>query len=66
MDEIRAAEVPGRVLAERGPATSGELAGRTGLSERYVREWLGGARRDGQPVQQPLRAHPVGKATAKR
>ena len=24
------------------PATSGELASRTGLAERYVREWLGG------------------------
>src|SRR5689334_1922233 len=29
-------------LAARGPATSGELAARTGLSERYVREWLAG------------------------
>ena len=29
-------------LAENGTATSGELAGRTGLQERYVREWLGG------------------------
>lgn len=27
-------------LAEAGPATSRELAGRTGLSERWVREWL--------------------------
>src|ERR1700759_616604 len=66
MDENRAAEFTGRVLAdsaavativlaalgerpgpfqdmaEHGPATSGDLAGRTGLSERYVREWLGG------------------------
>ena len=66
MDENRAAEFTGRVLAdsaaaativlaalgdrtglfkdmaEHGPATSGELASRTGLSERYVREWLGG------------------------
>src|SRR5580765_8003086 len=66
MDDNRAAEFTGRVLAdsaaaativlaalgdrtglfkdmaEHGPATSGELAGRTGLSERYVREWLGG------------------------
>src|SRR5215472_3882177 len=66
MDENRAAEFTGRVLADtaaaaavvlaalgdrtglfkdlagHGPATSGELAGRTGLSERYVREWLGG------------------------
>jgi SAM-dependent methyltransferase len=29
-----------RSLAEDGPATSGELAARTGLAERYVREWL--------------------------
>jgi len=27
--------------AARGPATSGELAERAGLDERYVREWLG-------------------------
>ncbi len=29
-----------RILAERGAATSGELAAAAGLSERYVREWL--------------------------
>ena len=29
-----------RALAEGGPATSAELAGRTGLDERWVREWL--------------------------
>jgi 2-polyprenyl-3-methyl-5-hydroxy-6-metoxy-1,4-benzoquinol methylase len=29
-----------RALAADGPATSTELAGRTGTSERYVREWL--------------------------
>lgn len=29
-----------RSLADRGPATSTELAGRTGTIERYVREWL--------------------------
>jgi 2-polyprenyl-3-methyl-5-hydroxy-6-metoxy-1,4-benzoquinol methylase len=29
-----------RALAESGPATSAELAARTGLSERWVREWL--------------------------
>lgn len=29
-------------LADRGPATSEELASRTGTNERYVREWLGG------------------------
>jgi SAM-dependent methyltransferase len=28
-------------LAERGPATSAELASAAGLDERYVREWLG-------------------------
>jgi 2-polyprenyl-3-methyl-5-hydroxy-6-metoxy-1,4-benzoquinol methylase len=29
-----------RALAADGPATSSELAGRTGTAERYVREWL--------------------------
>jgi 2-polyprenyl-3-methyl-5-hydroxy-6-metoxy-1,4-benzoquinol methylase len=29
-----------RALATDGPATSAELAGRTGTAERYVREWL--------------------------
>jgi 2-polyprenyl-3-methyl-5-hydroxy-6-metoxy-1,4-benzoquinol methylase len=29
-----------RALASGGPATSGELAARTGLAERWVREWL--------------------------
>ncbi|HEY0324930.1 MAG TPA: methyltransferase domain-containing protein [Allosphingosinicella sp.] len=29
-----------RALAEIGPATSQDLADRTGLAERYVREWL--------------------------
>ncbi len=29
-----------RALAEGGPATSAELAERTGTTERYVREWL--------------------------
>jgi SAM-dependent methyltransferase len=29
-------------LAAHGPATSAELAARTGINERYAREWLGG------------------------
>jgi hypothetical protein len=29
-----------RALADGGPATSAELAGRAGTAERYVREWL--------------------------
>jgi hypothetical protein len=29
-------------LAVNGPATSAEVAKRTGTNERYVREWLGG------------------------
>src|SRR5438105_5218991 len=29
-------------LADQGPATSAELASRTDLNERYLREWLGG------------------------
>src|SRR5215472_8556279 len=36
-----------RQLARGGPATSGELASRAGLSERYVREWLAGMRAAG-------------------
>ena len=28
-------------MADSGSATSGQIAGRTGLQERYVREWLG-------------------------
>lgn len=31
-----------RDLAENGPATSNEFAARTGINERYAREWLGG------------------------
>ncbi|SRR5579884_1021212 len=66
MDDNRAAEFTGRVLADTaaaatvvlaalgdrtglfkelaagGPGTSGELAKRTGLCERYVREWAAG------------------------
>jgi ubiquinone/menaquinone biosynthesis C-methylase UbiE len=29
-----------QALAQDGPATSSELAGRTGTAERYIREWL--------------------------
>jgi 2-polyprenyl-3-methyl-5-hydroxy-6-metoxy-1,4-benzoquinol methylase len=29
-----------RALAEHGPSTPGELAARTGINERYAREWL--------------------------
>ena len=66
MDEQRAADFTGRVLADtaatattvlaalgdrlglfkdlaaRGPATSAQLAARSGLNERYVREWAAG------------------------
>ena len=35
-----------RALADRGAATSSQPAGRTGTTERYVREWLGAARRE--------------------
>jgi SAM-dependent methyltransferase len=31
-----------RAMAAAGPLTPGELAGRTGTTERYVREWLNG------------------------
>jgi 2-polyprenyl-3-methyl-5-hydroxy-6-metoxy-1,4-benzoquinol methylase len=29
-----------KILSENGPLSSGELAARTGLNERYLREWL--------------------------
>jgi len=45
-----------RQLAHAGPATSGELASRTGLSERYVREWLGGMRAAGYLEFDPAEA----------
>jgi SAM-dependent methyltransferase len=31
-----------KTLAELGPSTPGELAGRTGIAERYLAEWLAG------------------------
>jgi 2-polyprenyl-3-methyl-5-hydroxy-6-metoxy-1,4-benzoquinol methylase len=48
-----------RALAERGPATSTELAERTGTVERYVREWLehhaaGGLLEVDDPSAEPL------------
>src|ERR1700745_3602449 len=42
MDENRAAEFTGRVLADSAAAATIVLAARTGLAERYVREWAGG------------------------
>lgn len=44
-----------RGLAQ-GPATSPELAGRTGLSERYVREWLAGMTAAGYVAYEPSNA----------
>jgi 2-polyprenyl-3-methyl-5-hydroxy-6-metoxy-1,4-benzoquinol methylase len=40
-------------LAEGGPATSAGLAERTGLYERYVREWLGGMAAAGYLTYEP-------------
>ncbi|HZA77674.1 MAG TPA: class I SAM-dependent methyltransferase [Acidimicrobiales bacterium] len=40
-------------LAQRGPATSTEFAERTGLHERYVREWLGGMAAAGYLTYEP-------------
>lgn len=40
-------------LAGRGPATSAELAGRTGLDERYLREWLAGVHAAGYVATDP-------------
>jgi SAM-dependent methyltransferase len=49
-----------RALAEGGPATSTELAERTGTAERYVREWLehhgtAGILEVDDPAAEPLR-----------
>src|SRR5438552_6553542 len=40
-----------KALADDGPATSAELAERTGIAERYAREWL-----EQQATRQILRA----------
>jgi SAM-dependent methyltransferase len=40
-------------LAANGPATSGELATRTGINERYTREWLGGMASAGYLAYEP-------------
>jgi SAM-dependent methyltransferase len=40
-------------LAERGPATSAALAERTGMHERYLREWLGGMAAAGYVTYDP-------------
>jgi len=42
-----------RALAQDGPATSAELAGRTGTFERYVREWLGNQAASGYLLYEP-------------
>lgn len=41
-------------LATGGPATSGELAARTRLSERYLREWLSGMFAAGYLTHNPV------------
>src|SRR5579872_250740 len=40
-------------LAANGPATSGELAQRAGVNERYAREWLGGIATAGYVLYDP-------------
>lgn len=40
-------------LAARGPATSGELAARTGIHERYAREWLSALSAHGYLTYEP-------------
>jgi hypothetical protein len=41
-------------LAANGPATSVELATRTGIHERYAREWLGGMASAGYLTYDPM------------
>jgi hypothetical protein len=40
-------------LAANGPATSAEVAARTGIHERYAREWLGGMANAGYVAYDP-------------
>src|SRR5687767_7777838 len=40
-------------LAQNGPATSGELAARCGVAERYGREWLAGMHAAGYIAYEP-------------
>jgi SAM-dependent methyltransferase len=42
-----------RDLAARGPATSAEFAGRTGIDERYAREWLSALAANGYLTYDP-------------
>ncbi|HST64618.1 MAG TPA: class I SAM-dependent methyltransferase [Mycobacteriales bacterium] len=42
-----------KAMAGAGPLTSAELAGRTGTTERYVREWLGNQAAGGYVVHDP-------------
>lgn len=42
-----------QALATHGPATSVELATRTGINERYAREWLGGMASAGYLTYEP-------------
>jgi SAM-dependent methyltransferase len=44
-------------LAARGPATSEELAARTGIVERYAREWLSGMASAGYLTYDPAGRH---------
>jgi DNA-binding IclR family transcriptional regulator len=49
--------------AAHGPATSAELAGRAGLHERYIREWLGSMTVSGIVTYDPATGgSPAGRA----
>jgi SAM-dependent methyltransferase len=50
-----------RALAESGPATSSQLAARTGTSERYVREWLEQHAASELPAVDDPRAEPLAR-----
>ena len=50
-----------RALAEGGPATSSELAERTGTTERYVREWLEHHASGGLLVVDDMKAEPLAR-----
>src|SRR5437867_5706786 len=50
-----------RALAEDGPATSFELAERTGTTERYIREWLEHHAASGLLQVEDPKAEPLGR-----
>ena len=52
-----------KALAGAGPATSGELAARAGIQERYAREWLSAMASEGGTSRHKVSGTPRGIGT---